>query len=268
MIHDYFRGKSVWITGASSGIGEALALELSTYNVNLILSARQVNMLDVIAEKCRKNGSPATSLPFDLSKEEEVQEAALKASSIYGRVDILINNGGVTQRSEVKNTLISVDRKIMEIDYFSGLILTKALLPSMITNGYGHIVAISSITGLFGFPQRSAYAAAKHAMLGFYETLWAELHTKGINVTIVCPGRIQTPISLNAVTANGERYGIMDHGQNTGIPVEKCAKHIVKAVYKRKNQIIIANFKEHIMIWFKKYIPWLFYKLVDKVQPT
>ncbi|HEX2937040.1 MAG TPA: SDR family oxidoreductase [Bacteroidales bacterium] len=268
MIHDYFRGKSVWITGASSGIGEALALELSTYNVKLILSARQTGILENIAEKCRKNGSLATTLPFDLSNEIEVKEAAQKASSIYGGVDILINNGGVTQRSDIQDTLVSVDRKIMEIDYFSGLILTKALLPSMITKGYGHIVAISSITGLFGFPQRSAYAAAKHAMVGFYETLWAELHTKGVNVTIVCPGRIQTPISLNAVTANGGQYGIMDHGQNTGIPVEKCAKQIIKAIYKRKNQIVIANFKEHLMIWFNKYIPWLFYKLVDKVQPT
>ena len=268
MMRDYFRGKSVWITGASSGIGEALALELSSYHVNLILSARQVGLLESIAEKCRKNGSQATTLPFDLSNELEVQEAARRASSIYGSIDILINNGGVTQRSEIKDTLVSVDRKIMEIDYFSGVVLTKTLLPLMIAKGYGHIVAISSITGLFGFPQRSAYAAAKHAMLGFYETLWAELHTKGINVTIACPGRIQTHISLNAVTADGSRYGIMDHGQNTGIPVEKCAKRIINAIYKRKNQIVIANFKEHLMIWFKKYIPWLFYKLVDKVQPT
>lgn len=268
MIRNYFQDKSVWITGASSGIGEALALELSNYNVKLILSARQVGLLETIADKCRKSRSQASILVFDLSNEEEVKEAAHKVSSIYGGVDILINNGGVTQRSTIQDTLLSVDRKIMEIDYFSGLILAKALLPAMIAKGYGHIVAISSITGLFGFPHRSAYAAAKHAILGFYETLWAELHTQGINVTIVCPGRIQTEISLNAVTANGERYGIMDHGQNKGIPVKTCAKQIIKAIYKRKNQIVIASFKEHLMIWFKKYIPWLFYKLVDKVQPS
>lgn len=268
MIRDYFRDKSVWITGASSGIGEALALQFSHYNVNLILSARHADKLEFVAEKCRKNGSKANILPFDLSNEEEVKMAAKRAPGIYGGVDILINNGGVTQRSEIKDTLVSVDRMVMEVDYFSGITLTKSVLSAMIAKGQGHIVAISSITGLFGFPQRSAYAASKHAILGFYETLWAELHTKGIHVTIVCPGRIQTSISLNAVTADGRPYGIMDHGDNTGIPVEKCAKQIIKAIYKRKNQIIIANYKEHLMIWFKKYIPWLFYKLVDKVQPA
>jgi dehydrogenase/reductase SDR family member 7B len=266
-IHDYFRTKTIWITGASSGIGETLATELSRYNVKLILSGRNIDGLEQTADKCRLNGSAANILPFDLSNAQEVEQAADKAIALYGRVDILINNGGITQRSEIIDTPITIDRRIMEVDYFSGVILTKKLLPLMISNGYGHIAIVSSITGLFGFPQRSAYAAAKHAIVGFYETLWAELHTKGIHVTIVHPGRIQTPISLNALTASGEQWGRMDHGQGKGITAQTCAKKIIYAIYKRKNQIVIAQFKEYLMIWFKKYSPWLFYKLVDKAKP-
>jgi short-subunit dehydrogenase len=264
----HFSNKVIWITGASSGIGEALAIEFSKYNVKLILSGRRTAELEHNAVNCRINGSEAIVLPFDLSNEIEIEHAANQAANHYGTIDILINNGGVTQRSKIVETPVSVDRKIMEIDFFSGLILTKKVLPGMVSKGYGHIVAISSITGLFGFPERSVYAAAKHAILGFYETLWAELHTKGIDVTIICPGRIRTSISLSAITASGEKYGIMDHGQDKGVTVQVCARRIIKAIHQRKNQITIAGTKEHILIWFKKNIPWLFYRLVDKVKPA
>jgi dehydrogenase/reductase SDR family member 7B len=262
-----FDGKTIWITGASSGIGEALALELATYKAHLVLSARRKNELERVAETCRKSGCRCSIFPIDLSVPNMVEAVADQVIAETGRIDILINNGGISQRSYVADTPVEVDRKIMEIDYFSGVILTKKVLPAMLKNGYGHIIAISSITGIFGFPLRSGYAAAKHAMHGFYETLWAELHEKGIHVTIVRPGRIRTNVSVEAITASGKAHGIMDHGQDTGITAEACAHKIVKAIHRKKILLNIVG-REWLMIFFKKCMPFVFYRLVSKVQPT
>ncbi|HNX43284.1 MAG TPA: SDR family oxidoreductase [Bacteroidales bacterium] len=262
-----FDGKTIWITGASSGIGEALAYELASCRTHLILSARRMNELERVAARCREAGCKCSIFPIDLSDPVNVETTADKVIAETGAVDILFNNGGISQRSTVIDTKIEVDRKIMEIDYFSGVILTKKVLPAMVKNGYGHIIAISSITGIFGFPLRSGYAAAKHALHGFYETLWAELHDKGINVTVVRPGRIRTNISLGAVTGTGKVYGIMDHGQDTGISAETCAHKILKAVERKKILVNIVG-RERLMIFFKKFVPCIFYRLVSKVKPT
>lgn len=261
----YFQHKTVWITGASSGIGEALAYQLAKYQTRLILSARRTDELERVAIHCRKLGSEAFVYPIDLADASTVAQVAQDVLQNLGPIDILINNGGITQRSLAAETPVDIDRKIMEINYFSGLILTKALLPGMIQRGYGHIVAISSVTGTFGFPERSAYAASKHAILGFYETLWAELSGKGVHVTMACPGRVQTNISYNAITASGEPYNIMDHGKNEGFSAEECARKILNAVANKKPLVYIAG-KEMIMVYLKRYIPRLFYKLVTRVK--
>lgn len=262
-----FQNKIIWITGASSGIGEALAYEFARFDTTLILSSRRKAELDRVAEKCSTLGAICHVYPLDLSNQEQLEQVADALLTKFGSIDVLVNNGGISQRSLLIETPVNVDRKIMEIDFFSGVTLTKKLLPTMVKNKSGHIIAISSITGLFGFPHRSAYAAAKHAMHGFYETLWAELHMQGINVTIACPGRVHTNVSLNAITKEGKAYGIMDHGQSGGITSEKCAKAIVTAALKRKVEVHIGG-KELLMVFFKKHVPWLFYKLVSKVQPT
>jgi short-subunit dehydrogenase len=262
-----FDGKTIWITGASSGIGKALALELAGYKTHLILSSRKVEELEKVAAECRKSGCKCSVYPIDLVDPVNVTATADKVLSETGNVDILFNNGGISQRSYLIDTAMEVDRKIMEIDYFSGVILTKKVLPGMVSKGYGHIIAISSITGIFGFPLRSGYAAAKHALHGFYETLWAELHDKGINVSVVRPGRIRTNVSVEAVTGDGKPYGIMDHGQNSGISAEACAHKILKGVHRKKIMITIVG-KEWLMIFFKKFTPFVFYRLVSKVQPT
>ncbi len=183
----------------------------------------------------------------------------------FGKVDVLINNGGISQRSLVVETPVEVDRMIMEIDFFGGVVLTKKLLPGMIARKYGHIIVTSSVTGIFGFPLRSAYSAAKHAIHGFYETLWAELHEQGIRVTIVCPGRVRTDISLYALTKDGQPYGMMDHGQDSGLSAGKCALKIMEAVRRNKVEVYIGG-KEVIMVYMKKYFPWMFYRLVSKVK--
>lgn len=262
-----FDGKTIWITGASSGIGEALALELANNKTHLILSARRLNELERVAASCRKSECKCSIYPIDLSDPQNVEAVADRVISEVGRIDMLFNNGGISQRSYVIDTPVEVDRKIMEIDYFSGVILTKKVLHGMLKSGFGHIIAISSITGLFGFPLRSGYAAAKHALHGFYETLWAELHEKGINVTVVSPGRVRTNVSLEAITASGKPHGIMDHGQDSGLSAEACAHKILIAVHRRKVMVNIVG-REWLMIFFKKFMPFIFYRLVSKVQPT
>ena len=254
-----------WITGASSGIGEALAYEWSKLGARLILSARRESELERVKNAC-VHSERCTVVPLDLSHQEEIEAVADRMLQQFGTIDILVNNGGISQRSLVVETDVAVDRRIMEIDYFSGVILTKKLLPAMVAKGSGHIIAISSIVGMFGFPLRSAYSAAKHALHGFYETVWAELNTQGIRVTVVCPGRILTNVSLHALTKDGTPHGEMDHGQANGITAETCARRIIKAVRKNKKEVYVGK-KDLLMIYFKRYIPWLYYRLVSKVQP-
>ena len=257
--------KVIWITGASSGIGEELAYEWSKLGAHVILSARRESELERVKAACA-HSNRCTIAPLDLSRQEDIEATADRMLQQFGAIDILVNNGGISQRSLVVETDVAVDRRIMEVDYFSGVILTKKLLPAMIAKGSGHIVAISSIVGLFGFPLRSAYSAAKHAMHGFYETVWAELHTQGIRVTVVCPGRILTNVSLHALTKDGTPHGVMDHGLANGIKAETCARKIMKAIRNNKKEVYIGK-KDLLMIYFKRYIPWLYYRLVSKVQP-
>jgi dehydrogenase/reductase SDR family member 7B len=262
-----FKEKTVWITGASSGIGEALAYQFAKEGATLILSARRKDELEKVSQTCEHLGGKSYVYPLDLSVQTQLEEVADQVLLVFGHVDVLVNNGGISQRSLVIDTPVEVDRRIMEVDFFSGVVLTKKVLPGMVKQGYGHFIVISSITGKFGFSLRSGYAAAKHALHGFYESLRAELHNQGIHVTLACPGRIHTNISLSAITKSGQPHGIMDHAQAGGISAEQCAKKIMKAVKKQKIEVYIAG-KEMLMIYFKRYIPWLFFKLVSKVKPT
>ncbi|MDR1673451.1 MAG: SDR family oxidoreductase [Bacteroidales bacterium] len=260
-----FANKIIWITGASSGIGEALAYEWSKAGARLILSGRRLGELERVKAACMYSELCVT-LPFDLADRQQIETAADRVLQQFGTVDILVNNGGISQRSLVMETDLQVDRRIMEVDYFSGVTLAKKLLPAMTATGGGHIVVISSIVGKFGFPLRSAYSAAKHALHGFYESVWAELHTQGIRVTIVCPGRILTDVSLHALTKDGTPYGIMDHGQKNGITAASCARKIIKAVRSNKKETYIGR-QDLLMVYFKRYVPWLYYLLVSRVQP-
>ncbi len=259
--------KHIWITGASSGIGEALALEMAAKEVTLALSGRNVDKLEQIKKACEQKGAKVSLFPFDLEDIDAIPGVVRAIIKALGHIDLLINNGGISQRSLVEETPLSIDRKIMEINFFGNIYVTKALLPYMINNGGGHIAVTTSIVGRFGFPLRSAYAASKHALYGFYESLMIELAEKNIRVTMVCPGRINTPISLNALNNKGEKYNIMDHGQQGGMPAEKCAKIIVKGLKKGKRNILVGG-KETILVYFKKYFPFLFYNIVKKIKHT
>ncbi|RMG70716.1 MAG: SDR family oxidoreductase [Bacteroidetes bacterium] len=261
----YFDGQVVWITGASSGIGEALAYALAAEGAVLILSARREDQLARVRAACPVPERVHLA-PLDLAETGDLPALVAKWVAQLGRIDILINNGGMSQRAYAAETSLAVDRRLMEVNYFGPVALTKAVLPHMRQAGGGHIVAVSSITGKFGFPLRSAYAAAKHAMHGFFESLGLELHGEGIRVTLVNPGRIRTEISQHALTADGRPHGEMDPGQAQGMPAEVCARKMLQAIRKGRPEVNIGR-AEILMVYFKRYAPWLFRRMARRVSP-
>ncbi|SHE44752.1 Short-chain dehydrogenase [Mariniphaga anaerophila] len=261
-----FDGKNIWITGASSGIGKAVALEFSKHETSLILSARNEKVLNEVAEICRKNGSKVQVVPFDLSDEKSVAEAAQKVLSQKIKIDGLYQFGGISQRSFVSETPLDVDRKVFEVNFFGTIALTKEILPWMIQNGGGQLAVTSSIVGKFGFPYRSAYSASKHALHGFFESLRAENANSNIRVTVIIPGRIKTNISVNALAKTGEPHGKMDEGQNNGKSAEWTACKIYRALKKEKKEIVVGG-TEILMVYIRRFIPRLYYYMASRVKP-
>ena len=263
---NYFQNKVIWIVGASSGIGEALCLNLNKQGASIILSSRKEEQLYSIIEKMEYPNKHLV-LPLDLEKQDEFNSALEQIMHSYGKLDIIFNNGGISQRSEVSETAIEVDRRIMEINYFGNIALTKTVLPIFHKQGYGHIVVTSSIAGKFGFYLRSAYSASKHALHGYYESLALEEIKNNISITLLCPGKINTPISTNALTGKGEKHNIMDHNQETGMPVDECVNQILKAVEKKKREVLIGN-NEILGVYIKRFFPNLFWKIIQKQKAT
>lgn len=259
------KDKIVWVTGASSGIGQEIALQAAKSGATVVLSARSLDKLQQVRAKLP--GEKHLCLPLDLENSENFPDLALEVVNIFGRIDYLFNNGGLSQRSEAFDTSLDVDRKIMEINYFGNIALTKAALPFMRQQKSGHIIPISSIAGKFGFYLRSAYSASKHALFGFYESLLLEEEKHGINVTIAIPGKINTNISVNALDGAGGKHGVMDHNQKTGMSVEDCVTKLFKAIAKNKKEVLIGN-KEIKAVTLKRFLPGLFWKVIKKQSAT
>ena len=194
-----FKNKTVWITGASSGIGEALVLNLAKQGARIIISSRRIEALDAVKEKCGDQKDNIIVQQLDLSSTENVEAAAQNVLSKIDRLDYVFHNGGISQRSLTHETSLEIDRKLMEVNFFGAISLTKQILPMFIQQGFGHFIITSSLTGICGIPLRSAYCASKHALHGYFDTLRAEHVKNNINVTIVCPGFIKTNISSNAI---------------------------------------------------------------------
>lgn len=244
-------GKVVWITGASSGIGEAMAIDASRRGARLVLSARRAPELERVRAACT-NLSQVAVLPVDLT-DFNADDVAARAAAFFGPVDVLVNNAGISQRSSVLQTSMDVYRRIFELDFFAPVALTKAVLPAMVERGGGHVVTISSVVGYVGTPQRSGYAAAKHAVQGFFDAARAELWRENVRFTTVCPGYIRTNVSMNAITADGQAHGQMDRGQLRGMDAGVCACKIWNAVAADRDEIAIG--KEALIIWAKRFIP-------------
>src|ERR1700744_4565535 len=226
---DKFTNKVIWITGASSGIGEAWAYAFSAAGARLLLSSRRTEELERVKKNCARPDL-ARVLPMDLLDIPSFGARAAEAIGAFGEVDVLVHNGGITQRSLVVETELEVQRKVMELNYFSYVALTKAILPSFIARKSGHFVVMSSVMGKIGTPMRSAYAASKHALHGFFDCLRAEVAASNILVTILTPGYIQTNISKHALTRDGAELGTPSEDIARGFPADKAGAQMLRAI--------------------------------------
>ncbi|MEZ4713235.1 MAG: SDR family oxidoreductase [Caldilineaceae bacterium] len=261
----YFDNKVIWITGASSGIGEALAIACSQRGARLVLSARRQAELERVRSQCA-NAEAHLVLPLDLTNFDAVAATA-QVLEQFGQIDILVNNGGVSQRGAALETGLEVDRRIMEINYFGAVALTKAVLPSMIARRSGCIVAISSLSGKISTPRRSAYAASKHALHGFFDALRAEVHKEGVGVLLVCPGYVRTNLSLHALTGAGQAHGKLDPTQEKGIAPAVLAEKILAAVEQGKDEVLIGG-KEVLAVYLKRLWPGLYNWFIRRREIT
>lgn len=252
----------VWITGASSGLGEAMVYEFDKLGCNILLSSRNTKELERVKGACKGSGTKQI-LPLDLELVDQMEEKVAEALRISSNgIDLLINNGGISQRALAIESDMSVSRKIFEINFFGTIALTKAILPHFIQQKRGQIAVISSIVGKFGSAYRTSYSAAKHALHGYFESLKFEVKQHNIDITIICPGFIATSVSKNALTGDGSKQGTMDERTAAGMSVDEFGKKAVKAISKRKGEVYIGKF-EIIAVYLKRYIPWLFFKVVS-----
>lgn len=258
-----FKNKIVWITGASSGIGEALVYLLNEQGAKLIISSRRSGALYDVKQKCKKNPLDVHVLPLDLEQSETLASKAENAWKIYGAIDILINAGGISQRGTVLETNIEVERKIMDINYWGTVGLTKAILPKMLERGTGNLVVLSSVVGKFGTAFRSTYSASKHALHGYFDSLRCEVYNQGVSVNIICPGFIKTNVTINSVTATGEKHNKMDENQENGMSANECAQKILEAIDKNKEEVFIGG-KETYGVLIKRFFPKYFSKMIRK----
>ena len=257
----YFNNKVVWITGASSGIGRALAIEFSNQGARCILSARSEDKLEETNRLCIASEKNMV-LPLDVTNEQKIEYAVKKVLDL-GSIDILINNAGVSQRSKVEETEMHVYRSLMEVNFFGVVKLTKTLLPHMIENGQGSIVTISSIAGKVGPPYRAGYAASKHALHGFFDSMRAETSHKGIHTLMVCPGYVNTPIAHNALAGNGEKYNKKDAENANGLEAADLARRILKSIEKKKTEVYFGKFEVNA-VRLKRFLPNVLTKMLNK----
>jgi short-subunit dehydrogenase len=260
------KNKVIWLTGASSGIGEALAYELADKGAKLILSARRKEELERVKSKCNESvRGDIRILPLDLAQPQSLEAATQEAIQFFGHVDILINNGGVSQRSLVQDSTMDVYRRLMEVNFFGAVALTKYILPHFVSRKQGHIATLSSVAGKYGTPYRSGYAASKHALHGFFDSVRAEHFKDNVTVTMVCPGVINTPITMSALLGDGTPMNKMDEWQTKGKPVKWCAEKIVNAIERKKEEAYIGG-KEILLIYIKRFLPFLYYRIIRNVK--
>jgi dehydrogenase/reductase SDR family protein 7B len=255
------REKTIWITGASSGIGRALAIQLAREN-KLILSSRNLDELEVTKSRCASSKVHLELL--DLADFDSHHSIVARIIKNHGAIDHLIHCGGISQRSLVKDTLLSVDEKLIRINYLGTVSLTKAILPHFLKEKQGHFTVITSLTGVFASPYRSGYAASKHALHGFFDSLRAELEDQGILVTLAAPGFVKTKVSINALTGDGNSLGSMDDAQAKGISAEACAQKTIRAIARNKREVYIG--RESYAAYVKRYLPGVFARLIKKAK--
>jgi short-subunit dehydrogenase len=257
------KNKSVWITGASSGIGEACAIAFAKRGCTLILSARNEDKLQEVKEKC-SGANEIYILPLDVKDHKSLAPKTSDAIKMAGHIDVFINNAGISQRCTISESTLSLDKEVMDVNFFGNVGLTREILPHMKKRKTGAIVVTSSVAGKLGPPLRCAYAASKHALHGWYDVLRAEVARDNIQVNVVCPGYIKTNISINALAGDGKTHGVMDQGQAEGVSAEQCAEHFIKAVEKNKRESFIGG-REVKFVTLRRFSPTLYFNMLQKM---
>ena len=259
--------KKIWITGASSGIGEALAIECAKQGASLVLSARNKEKLILLKEQLT-NSERHHIVPLDLANAESVTDIVTQYIQEHGTVDILVNNGGISQRGSARETKLSVQRQVMEVNYFGTVAMTQAVLPSMLSTHNdkpkGMVVTVSSVAGKVGGKSMSGYSASKHAIIGYMDCLRAEEYSNGLHVLTICPGFVQTKISVNAMNADGSQFGRVAGSIKHGIAVDDCARQIVKAIEHNKDEVIIGKGISYWAPTIARLFPDTFRKMAAK----
>ena len=262
-----FQNKVIWITGASSGIGEALAYAFSAEGALLILSSRRIEELERVRKACARPGQ-VKIIALDLLDSSVLEARTAQAIAAFGHIDIMVHNGGISQRSLVIETGLDVHRRVMELDYFSYVALTNHLLPHFVNRKAGHFVVTSSVMGKLGTPMRSSYAAAKHALHGFFDCLRAEVASSNIKVTLLTPGYIRTNISQNAITKDGKQLGTLSQNIEKGLAPDLAATQILKAISKGRYESYIGKFgMERIALWLTRFFPSFVIRQASKFAP-
>lgn len=263
-----FADQVIWVTGASSGIGEGLVYAFVKDGAHVILSGRREAELQRVASNCTDRTGQILCLPFDMLDETGRAAAVEKVLSRFGHIDMLVNNAGVSQRSLGKDTDISVDRAIMELDYFTVIDLTKRVLPHMLERKSGYLVATSSVAGKYGVPMRTAYSASKHALHGFFDALRAELTSFNIYVSLLVVAGVQSQVSVNALTGDGSTWGKMDGIQSKGLPIDECTRIVLNGLAKKEPEINVGEGKAMTALRLKRFAPKLLNRMMAKARTT
>ncbi|MCF3650357.1 SDR family oxidoreductase [Synoicihabitans lomoniglobus] len=260
-----FADQVVWITGASSGIGEALARAFAVAGARVVLSARRETELQRVAATLAGGAEHHIVLPLDLTATDTFPAAVATVTARCGHIDLLINNGGLGQRGFAVDTPLEIDRRIMEVNYFGQVGLTKAVLPGMIARGAGRVVVISSVVGYVATPRRSAYAASKHALHGFFNALRAEVHATGVRVTLVCPGYVRTEISVHALDSTGGRHAKMDTTQANAMSADVFAARLLSQIAAGRDEIHIGG-REVWAVRLQRWLPRLTARILRRAK--
>ncbi|MBK5910719.1 short chain dehydrogenase [Rhodothalassium salexigens] len=260
-----FKGSVIWITGASSGIGAALARALAADGPKLVLSGRQVDALRRVAQQTGLPGEDVMILPFDITDADARAATVDQVQTRFGRIDLLVNNAGISQRARVLETEMDTLRTLMEVDFFAQVALTRAVLPLMLAQGGGHVAVTASVSGKLGSQGRAGYCAAKHALMGWFDALRAEHARDRIRVTTIVPGYIDTPIAYAALTGDGSAHAKPSKGNARGMDVDACAQRIAQGLRRRRREIAVGKGLEMHALWLKRWFPGLVFRLVERM---
>jgi short-subunit dehydrogenase len=260
-----FINKVVWITGASSGIGEALSYAFAERGATLVLSARRMEELERVKKNC--GSATVELLSLDLANTEELPGKVNWVIEKMGHVDILINNAGVSQRSVASESSMEVYRRIMETNFFGTIQLCKSLLPNYLQKNEGCLVIISSVAGKVGIPLRTAYCASKHALEGFFSALRTETWKTGIRILMVRPGSVKTNIALHALKGDGNAFNKNDPMIDNGLNPAHVANEIIKAISSNKTEVTIASGREKMLLFLNRFVPGMMFNVIKKMAP-